>query len=477
MIRRGMVAVAAFALLTLPVSARAATYFVDASRGDDANSGATAAEAWKTLAKANKAVAPGDTVTVRQGVYAGSVIAPEKSGTADARITYAAYEGELPEVTGGESGSIVNLRDKSYVTVQGLKIHSPTEHDWTVNLSGAACTNNRIVNCDVSDPEGYVCITIADGASYNEVVGCTVHDTGHADEQSGDCIVMNSGAHHNTIARNKCYNGCHSQIMALKGSHSNIIIDNECYSTDPEWAGAGINLPLGADNTVVYGNRIHDLGFITDQKCAIQIDSARNSIHHNMIYNVGAFGISPQSYEFRGTAQSSEGNVIANNTIYRTGRQGLFFVSKGESFSKANRILNNIIVAGDSTWYDKSARIMVFDTYHLAKPVTPGAWFDNVFKNNVFFHESAGESDMVLYSFKTGTKSWSMSELEKEFPGTFAGNLEADPRFVDAARGVFVLERESPALGAGMDAGLPFEGKAPDIGAAGNRPRDVNEGR
>jgi hypothetical protein len=212
-------------LLTLPLFAT--TYYVDAAKGDDANPGTAIGAPWKTLYKANAALSPGDTCIVRAGVYAGTQIAPAKSGTPDALITYAAYEGETPEVTGGKSGSIIYLRDRAFIVVKGFRIHSPTEHDWTVNLSGKDCTHNVIANCDVSDPKGYVCIDIADGASYNEVSGCVAHDTGNADEQSGDCIVMNSGASHNAILQNKCFNGCHSQIMALKGSKFNLIADND----------------------------------------------------------------------------------------------------------------------------------------------------------------------------------------------------------------------------------------------------------
>lgn len=445
--------------------AEAASYYVDGANGCDENAGTSIEGAWKTLDRANAALEPGDTCIVRGGVYSDSQIAPARSGRADARITYAAYEGEKPEVTGGRSGSIVLLADRSYVTVRGFAIHSATEHDWIVRISGEQAQHNRIESCDVTDPEGYAPVVIAEGASYNTVTGCTVHDTGGGDEQSGDCIVMNGGAHHNTIVGNRCYNGCHSQIMALKGSHHNVIQDNECYSTRREWAGAGVNLPLGADDNIVEGNRIHDLGYITNEKCAIQIDSARNTIRDNVIYNVGAFGIALQSYAFRGTAQSASNNLVANNTVVNTGRQGLVIISKGESISRDNRIVNNIVVGAPGGWYDRAAWTMVFDTYHLTNSVQPGEWFGNVFERNLFVHERAGESDMVLYNHRGPAVSWSIPELESAYPETFRGNVEADPRFVNAEEGDFRLGAGSPALDAGLDVGFAFEGSAPDIGA------------
>jgi len=456
---------AAAALAASAPASRAATYYLDAAKGDDANPGTSTDSPWKTFEKANAALMPGDACLVRAGVYGQSQIAPVRSGTADARITYAACEAETPEVTGGKFGAVVFLQDKSYVTVKGFKIHSPAEHDWLVTISGEKAQYNRIDNCEVYDPQGYTLIVIARGASYNAVTGCTLHDTGGGNEGSGDCVVLNYEAHHNTISGNKCYNGCHSQIMLLNGSKDNVVADNDLYSTDSKWAGAGVGLPLGADSNVIMNNRIHDLGRITDQKCGIQVDSASNSIHHNVIYNVGAFGISLQSYAYGGKAQAAQDNLVANNTVYGAGRQGLFVVSKGECVSTNNAVANNIVVGSPADWYGKNAWIMVFDTYHFKEAAAPGTWFGNTFTNNLFFHEKPDEPDMVLYNFKTGTKSWSLSDLQKEFPASFSGNIVADPGFVDPAKGEFALKPGSPAIDAGVKVGLPFESKAPDIGA------------
>ncbi|MCJ7749585.1 MAG: right-handed parallel beta-helix repeat-containing protein [Armatimonadetes bacterium] len=449
----------------LALRAEAASYYVDGRSGCDENEGTSVERAWQTLDRANAALTPGDVCIVRGGVYKDSQIAPERSGLPDAPITYVAYEGEKPEVTGGRSGSIVLLADRSYVTIKGFAIHSATEHDWIVNISGEKAHHNRIEGCDITDPEGYAPVVIADGAAYNTVTGCTVHDTGGGDEQTGDCIVMNVGAHHNTIIGNRCYNGCHSQIMALNGSHHNVIEGNDLYSTNRAWAGAGVNLPLGADANTVVGNRIHDLGYITDEKCAIQIDSADNVIRNNVIHDVGAFGIALQSYAFRGTPQSASNNLVANNTVVNTGRQGLVIISKGESISRNNRVVNNIVVGSPRGWYESAAWIMAFDTYHLKEIVQPGEWFGNVFESNLFLHARAGESDMVLYNHKGPAATWSIPELESAYPETFRGNVEVDPQFVDPANGEFVLKASSPALDAGLDVGSSFQGKAPDIGA------------
>ena len=454
------------AIIVLTCSlASASTYYVDSSRGSDSNPGTSAQRAWKTLTKANSVLQPGDTCLVRAGVYRGQVIAPANSGTEKAPITYAAYQGETPELTGGQSGSLVILDGKAYVTVRGFKIYSPDGHDWVVRMAGENTHHNRIENCDISDPEGYAPVVIALAAHHNSIIGNTIHDTGHREEGSGDCVVVNGKCHHNTITRNRCYNACHSQIMLMNGSLHNTVSENDLYATKHDWAGAGVNVILGSDNNQVIGNRIHDLGYITDQKCAIQIDSSHNTIRNNTIYNCGAFGISPQSYTYGGTAQPACDNLIANNTVSNCGRQGLVIISKRDLYSRDNRIANNIVVGSPSDWYGTNAWIMVFDTYHLNKPAQPGDWFGNVFQNNLFFHQRPGESNLVMYNHRGNPVTWSLHELQKQFPQAFSRNLEADPQFVNPAKGDFRLKPTSPAVDAGMEVGLEFKGKAPDMGA------------
>ena len=456
---------AAVLLCVLALPGLAATYYVNGARGDDASAGASPESAWKTLDKANASLMPGDTCLVRGGVYAATQIAPARSGTAEARITYAAYRNEKPEVTGGKSGAIVFLNNRSYVTVKGFRIHSPAEHDWTVSVAGADARYNRVEGCDVTDPQGYVCIDVADGASYNEIVGNTCHDTGHGDEQSGDCIVLNQGAHHNTIVANRCYNACHSQILVLKGSKNNVIQDNECYSTDPKWAGAGIDVVRNADSNVVRGNRIHDLGAITMIKDAIQIDSANNTVDHNVIYNCARFGIWLESMDFRGEGQEAKNNLIANNTVYNCGRQGLYVNFKRGFITADNRFVNNIVTGSPEVFEGLKASILIVYTDRAIDEMAPSAWFGNVFRNNLFWHEKAGEPGMALYRHKNGTVTWSLPELEKAFPENFSGNIEVKPEFVDVSKGDFRLVSGSPLIDAGLDVGLAFEGKAPDVGA------------
>ncbi len=53
------------------------------------------------------------------------------------------------------------------------------------------------------------------------------------------------------------------------------------------------------------------------------------------------------------------------------------------------------------------------------------------------------------------------------------GEVIGDPMFVDRAGGDFRLASGSPAIDAGLDLGLPFNGTAPDIGAFESQPTDL----
>ncbi|MGD0113011.1 MAG: right-handed parallel beta-helix repeat-containing protein [Armatimonadota bacterium] len=455
-------------LLCLSVlPARAGTYFVDASRGNDASAGTSVETAWRSLDRANSTLAPGDTCLLRQGLYAQSRIAPARSGVAGAPVTYAAYRDEAAEVTGGKDGSIVDLTQRSHVTVRGLRIHSPTEHRWVVRISGEQAQHNRIEQCDVTDPEGERPIVIAEGASHNTVSGCTVHDTGSGNSGRGDCIVLTDQAHDNAVVGNTCYNGCHTQVMVIRGATHNLIVGNDLYATRRGWSGAGINILLYSDDNVVVGNYIHDLGEISDTKCAIQICTRGNTIQSNVIVNVGGYGISPQSYEYRGDRQEATGNLIAHNTVYQCGRPGLMVYDASDCVSRENRFVGNIVVGSTHDWDSQPVWLMLLSSQALPVPRRPAEWRGNTFTGNVFWHPEPGEQNAVIYIYYGQEKAvavWSIRELETAFPDVFARNRLVNPQFMDPEHGDFHLNPGSPAGGAGAL-------------SAGRRPIDSLESR
>ena len=80
-----------FALFCM-LPARSATYFV-ANSGSDDNPGTSVSAPFQTLQRAARLLLPGDVCLIRGGVYPETLV-PERSGTSNAPITFAAYANE-----------------------------------------------------------------------------------------------------------------------------------------------------------------------------------------------------------------------------------------------------------------------------------------------------------------------------------------------------------------------------------------------
>ncbi len=87
-----------FATHVFPASA--ATYYVDATGGNDANSGLNEHEAWATLERVNSfQYKPGDSVVFKCGEMWNGTLIPPDSGTETAYITFESYgKGPLPVI-------------------------------------------------------------------------------------------------------------------------------------------------------------------------------------------------------------------------------------------------------------------------------------------------------------------------------------------------------------------------------------------
>jgi parallel beta-helix repeat protein len=111
-------------------------YYVDASGGNDGNSGLAPDTAWKTIAKVNAAsLSPGDAVLFKRGevwncTQAEYALYPTHDGTASASIAYGAYG----------SGSLPIIRGRNYVVPESAMSSSWVRHPsvpsaWYITLA------------------------------------------------------------------------------------------------------------------------------------------------------------------------------------------------------------------------------------------------------------------------------------------------------------------------------------------------------
>ena len=132
-----------------PAASRAATLYVDGQIGSASCTNYAPASrscsggsdrAYRTVAGAAAAAVAGDTVYLRAGTYSEQ-LSPARSGTASLPITFAAYPGENPALSGVSSPALW-LIQRSYIVVDGLTV---TNVGGWGRLEDA--TYNTIRNC------------------------------------------------------------------------------------------------------------------------------------------------------------------------------------------------------------------------------------------------------------------------------------------------------------------------------------------
>ncbi|MCZ7645849.1 MAG: right-handed parallel beta-helix repeat-containing protein [Planctomycetota bacterium] len=171
--------------LGVALNAAAAEYVVDGShpQASDVNPG-TAERPWKSIAMANKALAPGDTVYIKAGTY-GDFIAPEQSGTAAGRITYRNFKDEQVKIAEAQKGIL--LVGKSYVTVEGLSF---SHLDEFMRLEQAS--HNAIVRCVFSQMRKrsqWAGARIWKDSQYNTLRQCSFSKWGWYTDDDKGCLL------------------------------------------------------------------------------------------------------------------------------------------------------------------------------------------------------------------------------------------------------------------------------------------------
>lgn len=115
------------------VQAAGNTYYVDASGGNDSNSGQSSTSAWKTLSKVNNTTfSAGDRILLKCGSTWTEPLWLKGSGSASNPIVVSSYgSGNKPvinaqTVASGALNASVYLYNQSYITIDGLEITNST---------------------------------------------------------------------------------------------------------------------------------------------------------------------------------------------------------------------------------------------------------------------------------------------------------------------------------------------------------------
>lgn len=145
---------------------RASTYYLDGKDGDDANTGLSAEQAWKSLDKIKSLqLKPGDSLLFKSGTSFNGVIDLRAMGTSSKRIVVGRYgSGKKPLIAAPDSSLFaVRISNSDYLTLQHLEIVNtgsqvmPYRTGLKVEASDFGISHHVVINAlDIHDVNGSV---------------------------------------------------------------------------------------------------------------------------------------------------------------------------------------------------------------------------------------------------------------------------------------------------------------------------------
>src|SRR5690606_6913208 len=446
--------------ITLAFSASlayAAEYYVS-PQGSDDDAGTSASAAWRTIAKANRTVQPGDVVHLLGGRYVNDPIRPARSGTAEAPIRYRAYGDGEPVLTSDKPRGLkvaIDLKERSHIHIEGVHVDgvegnpkARVQHFVEIRKG----SYNTISESSFRYAYGWHGIRIDEGSHNNKLLNNSIDFVGvYRDETGndyGDSIQMNGGATNNLLQGNVVTRGAHN-LLQVKGEQNVIrrnVFDNDWSAVAGAGAG-GRNLSLMGKNNLFEENVVRTAGRSADvpSNAGMKTEGERNIVRRNFIYANSKEGITSES---RSGSKIARDNRIYHNTFYGNGGPawGLVFYKGGDGVS-GNVFKNNIVFDNR-----RDSSITEGDLLFRLEANPSGEGGETVIEGNLIAKASGNDAAIEL----RGTSATiALAEAEKRFDAHFRSNIQAEPLF--AAKDPqepedFALQPGSP----GIDAGVPL---------------------
>jgi Protein of unknown function (DUF1565) len=460
--------------------AQSNTSFYVSPNGSDTNPG-TQTEPWRTIQHAADVAQAGSTINVRGGVYEELVTIKSSGNATDGYITFQSYPGETAVLdathfTPEGRSAIVTIHNQSYVRIKGFEIRNfrTAEHHLAplgISVMGSG-SHIELLKNNVHHIENTFPGRDHPGSGGNGF-GIAVYGT-DAKTPISDLIIDGNEVHHLKTGSSESLvvNG---NVTTFRITH-NVVHDNnnigidvigfERTAPDPavDQARDGVVSENLVYNITSRGNPAYGQDQSSD---GIYVDGgARVLIERNVIHDVD-FGIELAS-EHRNRATSY---VIArNNLIYHCHTAG---VSIGGYAPERGHTEHCVII--NNTLYDD-------DTSGTGSGEFQMQWnmADDIFENNIVYagkrclmslnrsevdrNQSPVTIDHNLYYCAAGSKGSTWKEVSGSFSGfdkyvqSTANDSHSrflDPGFVNTIDSDFHLRSDSPALAAGVIAGLP----------------------
>jgi hypothetical protein len=428
------------------------TYYVNARSGSDTNDGRSPTTAWRTIARANAVVRPGDTVIIYGGMYRGT-IAPGRSGTDQMRIIYRAAPGETVILESADR--LLELRGRSYITIEGMTFRNPIRN-WGEIQDGYynELIGNRFYGNGRGPRTSYSGLYLFDGSSYNRLINNVFQDWGERPTEWGDALALSWDANHTLIENNHFINAGHA-LLDVSTSY-NLVRNNYfknawqkgidlVWRVGPPWAP---DQEFVARRNVIESNTFARCRIAADGRkggAGIQLSAARTIFRRNLIIENEGGGIALNGWE--PDAPRVYGNRIYHNTIVANGVVGR--PETGGSlitqWGHTGVNLRDTVLKNNIFYRNAGETVQLF--FNLYPSAQYGAAYFRSF-------QIAGNciSRAPTMSIRSLDGAQWLNYYQKRYPEFIAANLDAEPRFVNPAVGDYRLTIQSP----GVDAGVPL---------------------
>ena len=429
----------------------AATYYVDATNGNDDNDGLSQSTAWKTISKVNSSsFEPGNIVLFKRNETWHETLIVPNSGEPGKPITFGSYgEGEKPIIDG--KGSLregimagdnkLEGNEKDYITIEDFYI----KNTILFGIDGVNTDHLTVRNCLIENigPGIKRWDNVATGIGLihettNALIESNIiHDIFIWDDMKGEGIYIgacppdnpHAEANNNTVRNNEIYNvnvGMTVKVYAVK----NIIEGNYVHHADNQ--GIRVTGSEEEGNIVRYN-------FVTDcQWEGIETFNWAN-ISYNIVKNcfAGVIIIGPTG-QGTGWMDAGDDNVVYNNVFYNN-VVGISLYNANGTITSDNIIKNNIISECYAT--------ILFDENITAKQHSTD--YRNIFNYNSYFHSSN-------LMFRNGLPELDFGQWSALHGGDNY-SITIDPQFISSSFQKdedFKLQSTSPCINAGTDVGL-----------------------
>jgi hypothetical protein len=512
------------ALLLTPLAALHGAVYHVSPAGDDANPGATPAEAWKTVDRVNRqAFQPGDSILFQSGGVWQGQLRLQGSGTEGKPIRLDRYgEGPLPVINaGGAQGAVLALVDQGGWEIRHLDLRGGGESAGPGERGGIWVEGRKadrvlrhihITDCRVLDFRGDL--------GYRSC-GIWVAMPAWNDNKGAPARLCVDDV---LIANNEIRNGSRAGIILLSAGTSPAWRPQGAPNTEPtvKWTGRP-----PARNIIVRSNTLEDL--TGDAIMVIGADKplVEGNVARRTCLRTGAPELRPhKGYNPHSAAiwlQNCTGGVMQRNEVTHTGRQtdnndGMSFDFDFNCFdcvvqynvSRENQgglllimpTARNNVVRYNLSLNDRTHLLFMQGSYAENNLV-----HNNVFAVDtpVYFTPGGKLWNNIFYATGHGALFWTGEPQPDQFRGncffgrwesvspwrnqrpTDPGMIEADPQFVapgaggdglDSWRG-YQLKPTSPCRNAGVPVpnnggrdlwGNPLRNGKPDIGAHESQP-------